>query len=334
MDRKVLVLLCLTTIVATATAAKIIAQPYPWLRILDEKDTAKKLKDSDEIFQYSVTAINKIQHGIMAILKYSGNQNHYRTPASPVRKNLVLFLTAQNNDEVHILIKDFTKHETILPEFEPYPHDRNVTEKIEKPSFQLDVVKVPAFRVRVIRASTKEVLLDLGEQLIYTKWYTQVNSTLPGHRIFGLGERSSSFRLSTGVYTIFNNGYMKHEVGKAGFQLYGYHPMYLVQERSGNFHVGLFRSLAPLDVALQAERGASSIEFRLASTVVDMKFFIGNDNPETSVKKYHLYLGGWQQQAFWAFGHHQSRWGYKTLDQMKAVIKGYRDNKLPFDGKP
>ena len=33
----------------------------------------------------------------------------------------------------------------------------------------------------------------------------------------------------------------------------------------------------------------------------------------------------------WALGWHQSRWGYKTLDDLKNVVKNYDDNRLPLD---
>lgn len=33
----------------------------------------------------------------------------------------------------------------------------------------------------------------------------------------------------------------------------------------------------------------------------------------------------------WALGWNQCRWGYDTLDKLKAVVKGYDDNKIPLD---
>lgn len=33
----------------------------------------------------------------------------------------------------------------------------------------------------------------------------------------------------------------------------------------------------------------------------------------------------------WAFGYQQSRWSYKTCDEVRAVAKGFRDNDLPLD---
>ncbi len=33
----------------------------------------------------------------------------------------------------------------------------------------------------------------------------------------------------------------------------------------------------------------------------------------------------------WAFGYQQSRWGYKSEDDIRDVVKGYRDNNIPLD---
>lgn len=63
-----------------------------------------------------------------------------------------------------------------------------------------------------------------------------------------------------------------------------------------------------------------------------MKIFIGGNDPEAIIEEYHDYVGRWILNPFWAFGAHQSRWGYSSLSLVKEVVANYEANKLPLDG--
>jgi len=88
--------------------------------------------------------------------------------------------------------------------------------------------------------------------------------------------------------------------------------------------------------------------------IIHFKVFIGDKNPETAIKLYHNYLGGGHAlPPFWygilkiksflpfeyffnnqrAFGFHQSRWGYKTSDDLERVITSYRKHEIPLDSE-
>ena len=56
---------------------------------------------------------------------------------------------------------------------------------------------------------------------------------------FGMGERTTTFRLKSGIYTLYNKDlYGEVEDGKGkGKNRYGSHPMYLMREKSGNYHI-------------------------------------------------------------------------------------------------
>ena len=49
------------------------------------------------------------------------------------------------------------------------------------------------------------------------------------------------------------------------------------------------------------------------------------------IKEFRSIIGESYIAPKWAFGYQQSRWGYKTADDIREVVKGYRDNHLPLD---
>ncbi|MCR5763759.1 MAG: alpha-glucosidase [Treponema sp.] len=49
------------------------------------------------------------------------------------------------------------------------------------------------------------------------------------------------------------------------------------------------------------------------------------------VKQFHQLIGQSYIPPKWAFGFQQSRWGYKTEQDVRNVIKGYRDAEMPID---
>lgn len=63
------------------------------------------------------------------------------------------------------------------------------------------------------------------------------------------------------------------------------------------------------------------------------KIFLGDKNPETAIKMYHEYLGGGHSiPPFWSMGFHQSRWTYRTLQELIDVATTHQNISIPIDG--
>ena len=76
---------------------------------------------------------------------------------------------------------------------------------------------------------------------------------MPTSYIFGMGERNSQdLRLKDGVYTLFARDQPERlEDGLGGNNVYSSHPMYLMKEKSGNFHVVFFKSSQAIDIEIK-----------------------------------------------------------------------------------
>ena len=73
------------------------------------------------------------------------------------------------------------------------------------------------------------------------------------------------------------------------------------------------------------------LTFNIVGGIIDLQFFIGDIFPETAIREYHDYLGGWSLHPFWSMGFHQSRWGYSNLEKLSDVINNFRALDLPLD---
>jgi alpha-glucosidase (family GH31 glycosyl hydrolase) len=201
------------------------------------------------------------------------------------------------------------------------------------------------FSLEVSRKSTKEVVFSTNNHdFFFGENYGEFTSELPTANLFGLGERTTTFRLKSGIYTLYNKDlYGEIEDGKGkGKNRYGSHPMYLMREKTGNYHITYLRNTFPMDVILDFPNGNKNtrrmkigkknlITYKVAGGIFDFSIFFGDENPENSIKLYHNFLGGWSLTPFWSLGFHQCRWGYKNLNYIKEVLKGYADNSIPLD---
>ncbi len=64
----------------------------------------------------------------------------------------------------------------------------------------------------------------------------------------------------------------------------------------------------------------------------DTTFYLINGNtPSEIVKSFRELIGKSYVPPVWAFGYGQSRWGYKTADDIREVAKGYKELGIPLD---
>jgi len=151
--------------------------------------------------------------------------------------------------------------------------------------------------------------------------------------VFGFGERNYKMNLGPdGTYSILTkDSPLDIETGESGHSTYGYHPVYLLREKSNAFSMALLRSSVGMDLVFE---GGKKVTYKVMGGVIDLNFFLGGDSanaPETVVKQYHSYLGGWTLQPFWSFGFHQCRWGYKDVTALEQVLANYTQYNLPLD---
>ena len=60
-------------------------------------------------------------------------------------------------------------------------------------------------------------------------------------------------------------------------------------------------------------------------------YVISGDSAYDVVKQFRKMIGTSYVAPKYAFGFGQSRWGYKTAEDIEHVVRGYRDHQIPLD---
>ena len=63
---------------------------------------------------------------------------------------------------------------------------------------------------------------------------------------------------------------------------------------------------------------------------MDFYMFLGPE-PENVIQQYTQYVGRTFMPPYWALGFQISKYGYKDLDEMKAVLKRFQEHDIPLD---
>ncbi|KAG8581126.1 hypothetical protein GDO81_007563 [Engystomops pustulosus] len=211
-----------------------------------------------------------------------------------------------------------------------HEHVKSFTGTAEpNPNYNVELVQ-SNFGIKVSRKSpTNRVLFDttIGP-LIYADQFLQLSIKLPSSNIYGLGEhvhRQYKHDINWRRWPIFTRDWFPNGDGN---NLYGAQTFFLCLEDStgASFGVFLMNSNA-MEVIIQP---APAVTYRTIGGILDFYVFIGN-NPEEVVMEYLEFIGRPYMPAYWTLGFHLSRWGYKSLDEVKNVVDSNRALQIPYD---
>ena len=289
---------------------------------VNPKDT-KFLKQSSKPFSSTL----KFHHSSK---NYMGNKH------CPYIENLKFDLKFDSSTEFTFKIDDAKSPRFRLPDSKPFPFTK-VNSSSSSPgnadqqfsvSFKKQESKI-AFVVR--RTSTDEILFDTSaHDFVYSNKYLELSTDLPTKYFYGMGERTHDLLYKDGNYTIWPfDQFGIVDDGILGNQTYGYHPVYLMREKSGNYHVVYLRNFNAMSFEFHSNK--PKLTYRTTGGLFEFKFFLGDKYPETALKQYHSYINKWTIQPFWSFGYHQCRWGYKSSDQLLSVVDSYQKHDIPLD---
>ncbi|MEE6501197.1 hypothetical protein FKM82_004096 [Ascaphus truei] len=211
----------------------------------------------------------------------------------------------------------------------PHEHVMNFTGSAAvNPNYDVKLITKP-FGIQVVRKSNSRVLFDttIGP-LQYADQYLQLSIKLPSTNIYGLGEhvhRQFRHDINWRTWPIFTrDGFPNGDMSN----LYGAQTFFMcLEDKDGSaFGVFLMNSNA-MEVTIQP---APAVTYRTIGGILDFYVFVGS-NPEQVVMEYLELIGRPYMPAYWTLGFHLSRWGYESLDVVKAVVERNRAIGLPYD---
>ena len=139
--------------------------------------------------------------------------------------------------------------------------------------------------------------------------------------IYGLGEQTS-FNLRPGKYHLWNTD-PGGSYGPGAEPIYLNIPVYYCQQQDGGymvFYENSHEAWAEFD---------SQACLRFSGGALRLYFFAG-DLPQ-SLFEYSRLTGRPAMPPRWALGFHQCRWGYRTAEEVRQVVQGFKQYRLPLD---
>ena len=143
--------------------------------------------------------------------------------------------------------------------------------------------------------------------------------------IYGLGEANRGINKRGYIYTSFCNDDPVHTEEK--LSLYGAHNFILVD---GFERFGVFvdtPSKLTFDIGF-TDSNILSIECETGDFAL---YIITGESLYDIVRQFRGLIGRSYIAPKWAFGFQQSRWGYRTADDVRKVVKKYRESGIPLD---
>lgn len=144
-------------------------------------------------------------------------------------------------------------------------------------------------------------------------------------RIYGLGENVRGINKRGWIYESNCSDQPNHTEGQ--HSLYGAHNFFVVD---GKEQFGVFLDYPGKLILDMAYTKIDEIRITPEDWNMDVYIIEGKDIL-TIIKEFRTLIGRSYIPPKWAFGYGQSRWGYQSADDIRKVVKGYRDNGIPLD---
>ncbi|XP_023025858.2 lysosomal alpha-glucosidase [Leptinotarsa decemlineata] len=266
---------------------------------------------------YNFINVTDTKSGLVAFMRRSFRTGY---PADVELLKMVVKYETENRLHVKILDATASRFEPLYPEV-PLVNTAAVNKSY---IFEMDLLQSG---FKVVRRDDNTTIFDANNflNLIFSKQFLQISSKLPSKYIYGIGEHQSNLLLSTewSQFTLFNHD----AIPSFNKNLYGSHPFYLMMENSVNSHGVFLLNSNAMDVILQP---TPAITFRTIGGVLDFYFFMG-PSPADVVSQYTDLIGHPFMPPYWGLGFHLCRFGYKTLNDTKAIMQSNIDAGIPLD---
>ncbi|KAI1074897.1 glycoside hydrolase family 31 protein [Whalleya microplaca] len=302
---------------------------------------------------YKASNVEETSNGLTADLTLAGEAcNVYGTDIEA----LSLVVEYQTADRLHVEILPryvgqdnytwFILPEELIPK--PQVEDKN-DDCASRSDLAFTWSNEPTFSFQVTRKSTGDVLFtSAGFQLVYEDQFIEFGSSLPeNYNLYGLGEVIHGFRLGNNLTRTF----FAADVGDViDANIYGNHPIYLdsryfeIDENTGNmtyapnatnksakyksYTHGVFQRNAHIQEVLLRE---SNITWRALGGDIDLYFYQGPTQDETTKSYQKSAVGLPAFQQYWTFGYHQCRWGYNNWTELQGVIDSFAEFEIPLE---
>lgn len=159
------------------------------------------------VSNYRVRSTVKSTSTITLILEYTGKDDYYLKPTSPISKNLNFTFHTFTYSDFMFKITDLDKKRFEVPQYDIFPTDplANFSFPILTSGVTFQYTEIP-FDFKITRKQNGAVLFStFNKNIIFSDHYLEIGTEVDSEFIYGIGERfQEGFRKKDGKWTIFN----------------------------------------------------------------------------------------------------------------------------------
>lgn len=214
---------------------------------------------------------------------------------------------------------------------EGYPMPKILHVQPRDSSLNVNIESNP-LQITVRRSNNGPVLFDTRarsaedpfDSVIIQEDFVEFGTRLSrGHYIYGLGQRVGEFRKKPNRMAINT----RDPPTALHQNTYGAHPFYLQMQPDGTAHGVLFLNSHPMDTHLTDD----SLVYRALGGMIDLHIFAG-PTADLVMEQYTRVIGRPPLYAPPFYGYHHCKFGYRTLRELRSIIKTFDKKKIPLDG--
>jgi len=239
-------------------------------------------------------------------------------------KSLVLTVTFDTTDIMHISITDASKQRWEIPQriiARPTPTTKPPASSMK---YKFSYTSSP-FTFEVTRISDGVVIFKNDKPIVFKDQYIELTSSFDSSaKTYGIGE---STRLNHALQAGHTYTFWAVDLPAASEQhnLYGSFPYYL-QTINGVAHGAMLLNSNGMDVSLED----TSLTFKVIGGMIDLYIFAG-DTPSSVVSQYTSIVGRPALVPYWSLGFHNCKYGYSSLQQVEDVVANYSLAGIPLE---
>lgn len=189
------------------------------------------------------------------------------------------------------------------------------------------------FSFGINREGNPDAIFDTtGAPLIFESQYLRLRNYFPQSlgppNLYGLGEHSDPFKLSTTAYTRTLWSRDAYEI-PPGTNLYGNHPVYFENRGNNQSHGVFLLNSNGMDIMINDNEG-QYLEYNTLGGVIDL-YFVAGPGPLDVAKQYAEIVGTPAMMPYWGLGFHQCRYGYQDVYEVAGVVSNYSEANIPLE---
>ncbi len=182
-------------------------------------------------------------------------------------------------------------------------------------------------RISYVDATGRVLRAELPPGRQNESWIHQARLS-SGEFITGLGERSAPLNRRGQMYRMWNAEALgSYPAGKD--PLYLCIPAYLSLQERGSYLI-FYENTFPADFDLRGAAGAPMPTSRIQFQGGMLRYYFISGPPDQALERYTELTGRPPLPPRWALGYHQSRWGYRSVSDIREVAAGFRQRDLPL----